>query len=169
MKPTDFAFVEPHERFERGWNRLQLCTEIGVTIIVCAGLVGVFGSGPISSFRGRFKGIPVTLTYERLLRRTVQSEIVLAIDGPLGRPTAEGSVVDVTLPSAFTHLFDVVTTSPRSLTMRADADGVTYAFALGPARRGEIVFAAKPRSSGFIDATVTVDGTKAALRQFVFP
>ena len=178
MKPSDFAFVEPHERFERGWNRLQQSIEVGVAVIVAAGLVGVFGSGPISSVSGRFPGVPVTMTYERLMRRTVQSKVVFAIHGPVGRAATGvsetnaadgGSIVDVTLPNAFTHHFEVVSTSPRSVLMRADAAGVTYVFALGPAHEGEIVFSVKPQSSGLGDASVAVAGHGEALRQFVFP
>ena len=169
MKASDFAFIEPHERFERGWNRLQQGIEIGVAVVVCAGLAGLFGSGPVSSYSGRFQSIPVRLTYERLLRRTVQSEVVLNIDGPIGKPTLGGSVVEVTLPTVFTHHFDVVSTSPRSLTMRADAEGVTYTFELGPAHKGEIIFTAKPRSPGLVDASIIVDGARQPLRQFVYP
>ncbi len=169
MKASDFAFVEPHERFERGWNRLQQGIEVGVAVIVCAGLAGVFGGGPLSTYTGRFHSVPVGITYQRLLRRTVQTRLVLRLVGPVGRPAPGGGVVEVRLPTAFTDHFDVVSTSPRSLTMRAEVDGVTYAFALGPAREGEIVFNAKPRSSGLIDATITVDGAGEVLRQFVYP
>jgi hypothetical protein len=164
MSDVDFADVTPHQRFERGWNRLQTIIEIIVALIVFAGLLGLFGDGPLSTARTRFKDQPITIDYDRMLRRTVQSEMTIALTRPIASPT-----LTIELPNSFLRGMDIVSTSPRSSAMRAETDGVSYVFDLGDAREGEIILSMKPRLFGPLRSTIKALGSDITLDQFVFP
>ena len=164
LPEPEFADVAPHQGFESGWNRLQTAVEILVAVIVGAGLLGLLGTGPLSSARATLRGEPATITYQRILRRTVQAQMVI----DLTRPVPTGTL-EFELPNSFLDQVDVVSTSPRSSAMRAEADGITYVFDLGAARTGRIIFSVKPESFGLMNSTIRVLGTQTVLRQFVFP
>ena len=84
-----FADLESRERFERNWNRLQSYVEVLVAAIVLAGLVGLLGSGPLSPRVSAFTGAPLTMTYDRVVRRTVERQITIRTTQPLPARTLE--------------------------------------------------------------------------------
>ncbi len=159
-----FADVDPNQRFETGWNRLQTATEALVGVIVFAGLLRSFGTGPLSSAEIDVAEQPLVVTYERIMRRTVQAQLTIKIT----RPVAVRQV-SVKLPDTFVQAMDVVNTSPRSSAMRAERDGVTYTFDLGPDGMGDLVFSTKPRSAGIMRSPIEVLGTRVPLSLLVFP
>ena len=164
MAEQRFADLKSSQRFERGWNGLQTLVEILVCVVVFAALAGLFGTGPLSSRMVRFDKAPLTMSYERIQRRTVQSEIQLVTTAPLGSDSLE-----VEIPNQLTKDIDIVSTSPRSVSMRAEAGGIVYVFALGTARLGTITFSIKPRKPGLIDSVVKAGAGEAQLRQIVLP
>ena len=164
MAEPRFADLQSSQPFERGWNGLQTVVEILVCVIVLAALAGLLGTGPLSSRMVRFDKVPITMTYERIQRRTVQSEMQLKTTAPL-----VGDTLEVEIPNQLTEDIDIVSTSPRSTSMRAEADGIVYVFALGTTRLGTITFSIKPRKPGFIDSIVKAGAGEAQLRQTVLP
>ena len=159
-----FADVDPNQRYEAGWNRLQTAIETLVGLIVLAGLLGLFGTGPLSSAEIDVADQPLVVTYERIMRRTVEVQLTIKITRPLAVHQ-----VSVKLPDAFVQTMDVVNTSPRSSSMRAERDGVTYTFDLGPDGMGDLVFSTKPRSAGFTRSSIEVLGARVPLNLLVFP
>ena len=63
----------------------------------------------------------------------------------------------------------MVTTSPRSSAMRAEADAIVYTFDLGAARLGTVTFSVKARTPGYIDAAVRSGDAQASFREIVLP
>ena len=163
MNESSYALVKTNERFERGWNRLQRTIEIMTTAVVIAGLAGLFGTGPLSS---AVASLPATISisYERILRRTKQSDMTITLIRPASR-----SQIEIELPTRFLDEMDIVSTSPRSAATRAEADGVTYVFDLGAARRGQITFALKAKGLGAFTSSVRADGMQVDLHQFIWP
>ena len=164
MSEPDFADVLPHQRFERGWNRLQNSIEILVAVIVVAGFLGLFGTGPLSSTETTVEERPITIKYDRILRRTLQSELTLVVTSPIA-----DRVLEIEIPNSFLQDIDIASTSPRSSAMRTERDGVVYAFDIGTTRAGQIVFSLKPRTTGFMNSSLQVLGTTVSLRQLVLP
>lgn len=159
-----FADNKSSQRFERGWNVLQLIIEISVGLIVLAGLAGLLGTGPLSSHVELFRTIPLQVSYQRIMRRTVASEIKMRAMAPLSSQTLE-----IELPNKLTDAVDVTSTSPRSVAMRAEADGIVYVFQLGQEKLGTIIFSVKPRSPGWIDSTLRANGQVLPLHTLVLP
>ena len=159
-----FADLDPSERFESGWNRLQTGVEVMVGLIVLAGLAGLLGNGPLSPRVETFGSMPLQMTYQRVLRRTAPSQIEIRTTAPL-----PDDQLEVELPNALATDMDVVATSPRSAAMRAERDGIVYTFALGVSRQGTITFTVKPRSAGLVRSVVKSGAAEAMLRQVVLP
>lgn len=164
MSQPDFADVSPNQRFERGWNRLQNGIEIFVALIVVAGLLGLFGTGPLSSTETTVSGVPITIKYDRILRRTLQSELTLVVTKPIADHALETEI-----PNSFLQDVDIASTSPRSSAMRTETDGVVYVFDIGATHSGHIVFSLKPRTTGFMNSSMQVLGANVSLRQLVLP
>jgi hypothetical protein len=164
MSELDFADVSPHQRYERGWNRLQIIIETFVAIVVVAGVLGLFGTGPLSSTATTVAGLPITIKYDRILRRTLQSQFILDITQPI-----PDRALEIELPNAFLQDVDIVSTSPRSSAMRTERDGIVYVFDVGATRQGQVVFSLKPRAAGFMNSSMQVLGSAVSVRQFVFP
>ena len=159
-----FADYGPAERFESGWNRLQTAVEVSVGLIVLAGLAGLFGNGPISPRVVTFDSLPLRMSYQRILRRTSSTQIEVTATAPLAQDR-----LDVELPNQLATDMDVVATSPRSLAMRAEKDGIVYTFALGAEHLGRITFTIKARTPGIVRSVVKSGGAQAALDLVVLP
>lgn len=164
MSDPGFADVTVHPRFEFGWNKLQTIIEAGVTIIVIAGGLGIFGGGPFSQVSVEIPGSRDVLTYDRFARRTVKNGLTVDVREPAAQPW-----IDVTLPQSFLERNEITGTSPRSSRAVADGGGVTYRFDLGPGHTGEIVLFLKPGSFGWTKAQTDIDGSRVVLNQFVWP
>ena len=159
-----FAEVKTYPRFELGWNRLQTAIEILVATVVVAGLLGLFGTGPLSSATTQGSNKDVAIAYERILRRTVQTELSINLTKP-----AVGSTLEVLMPDAFLNDMSIASSSPRASAMRVEPQGVAYVFDVGAAGTGRITFTLKPKGYGAIASPFVVGGETIVLHQFIFP
>ena len=159
-----FARVKTYPRFERGWNRLQMAIEILVALIVLSGLLGLFGTGPLSSATATGPNAGVGIDYERILRRTVETEMKIGFGKPVLGPR-----LNVLLPHAFLADMSVVSTSPRAAAMLMEKNGVTYVFEVGASGLGVITLSLKPKGVGLITSPFVVQGEPIVLHQFIFP
>jgi hypothetical protein len=75
--------------------------ETFVALVIFAGLLGVFGPGQLSSAQATAPEVPITIKYDRILRRTLQSQLILDITQPI--PDRH---LEIELPNVF--LQDVV-------------------------------------------------------------
>ena len=164
MSDELFASVKTFPRFERGWNRLQLAIEILVALIMLSGLLGLFGTGPLSSATATGPKAAVEIDYERLLRRTVETEMKISFGKPILGPR-----LSVLLPHAFLADMSVVSTSPRAAAMLMEENGVTYVFDVGASGLGMITLSLKPKGFGMITSPFVVQGESIVLHQFIFP
>lgn len=162
MPVEPFATVKTYPRFERGWNRLQVATEIVVALIVVAGLLGLFGTGPLSS--GTQTRPSFGIRYERIVRRTLQTQVIISLTKPARSPTFE-----VLMPNTFLADMSIASASPRASAMRVEPEGIAYVFDLGTAGTGEISFDLKPKGYGAVTSPFVVGGEPVVLHQFIFP
>lgn len=159
-----FAKPERYPGFERWWHRVIVATEVMVAFNIVCGLLGLFGTGPLSSASARVETPDVTLKYQRFTRRFVKSELVIQANRPLPNRTLE-----ILLPRAFGAAFEVEATSPPARDIHAEKDGIVYAFDFGQTREGEAHFSIKARDPGLVDATIKVGDGSATLRQIIWP
>ena len=164
MTEAPYAQVKTNPTFEKGWNRLQVAIEIATTAIVVAALLGLLGTGPLSRTSTGVAGRPIDIVYDRILRRTLASDMVIDLREATGRSKAE-----IEMPTALLDVMDIVTTSPRASSMRSEADGIVYAFDLGAAETGRITISMKPKAFGLVTSDFVVGGTRIALRQLILP
>ena len=72
--------IEANQGFERVWSRAQIGLQGLIAIAVVAGLAGLFGDGWFSTTTRAFPSMPLSVTYERLLRdlMTMKSNLLEA-------------------------------------------------------------------------------------------
>lgn len=147
------------QRRERSFLRAGIAL-MGAFLI--AAVAGVFGDGPIS-WRTLETRSGDRIEIERFARHGNETELAIVPAGP----TAE---LRLSLSAEFLH--DVVITRlvPEPRQSELGGSAIVYTYALAPraeAERLQIFY--QPRSSGPLRGTLTVDGEKIALQQFVFP
>lgn len=161
---AEFADVTPHRQFEYRWNQLQAAIEMTVAVIVLLALTGLLGTGPLSSASSSAHGDALVVSYDRFMRRTVQSKVVFRLNRP-----ASGTTLTILVPNSFLDRASVQGMEPRAITERADQDGISYSFDLGSMRKGRVAIDVKPSSPAYYAATFRVDGTPVTIRQIIWP
>lgn len=127
LRPPPGIKVETAPSFDRNWYRVQTGLQFLLTLIVLAGLAGLFGGGWLSSkvvSVGRFK-----ITYDRFARKTVPLRIVVRTVAA----SSEGSL-DLTLGTDLTDKVAIIRTIPTAVSSKETDDGTEFIFASGNAR-----------------------------------
>jgi hypothetical protein len=143
--------------FERvGW--------IIVALLLLAGLLGVFGGGPLS--RDEITAGPLTLEYDRLARERAPAELQIETDAG----AATDGQLALWLNRAFLDKVDVVSVIPEPVEMTMALDRVTYHFAVPADQPATIVFQLQPEEPGNVAGRLgLVDGEAVAFTQFIYP
>ncbi|GJE15169.1 hypothetical protein [Methylobacterium longum] len=156
--------VEANQSFEVVWSRVQLVLQWLIGIIVCAGLLGVFGDGWLSTTTRAFPSVPLSITYQRLLRANAPSDLTLAITGRL-----PGEALELSVGSELLDRGSIGSTQPGAADVSTTAQGVTYRFRLGPDHAGHVMLKLSLRQPGPVDMVLTANGERLALPLFVYP
>ncbi|MBB2965205.1 hypothetical protein [Methylobacterium sp. R2-1] len=156
--------IEPNRRFEAKWGRAQAVLQGIVGLIVLAGLLGIFGDGWLSTTSRSFTSVPLSVTYQRLLRANAPSEIIIRASAPLPAETLEIGVGSSLLDDA-----SITTTEPGAKDVAATPEGITYRFVLGRERTGTIKLRLAPRLPGRTTAVLSVAGEDLSLPLFIYP
>lgn len=150
---------------ERQWKVQRVGWAIGALLIVAA-LVGVFGSGPLSSATaGNDQSLVVH--HERFIRHTGDGDITLVIAGD----QAVAGEVEFWVDANWLGAIQILGISPEPVDVRADGDRQIYVFAVDdPAQAFEVSIRFTPRQMGFVRAEFGVnDGAAVSFTQFSYP
>lgn len=160
---SDIA-IEANQGFELVWSRAQLTLQVMIGIVVLTGLAGVFGDGWLSTATRAFPSVPLTVTYQRLLRANAPSDLTLAINGRLS-----GEALELGVGAQLLDRGSIGSTQPGAVEVSTTAQGVTYRFRLGPDHAGHVMLKLLVRQPGPLDMVLTANGEKLALPLFVYP
>lgn len=156
--------IEANQGFEVIWSRAQLVLQWLIGATVCAGLLGMFGDGWLSTTTRAFQSVPLSVTYQRLLRANAPADLTLATTGRLPEDTLELGVGSELLDRG-----SIGSTQPGAANVSATAKGETYTFRLGPDHAGHFMLKLSARKPGPIDMVLTANGERLVLPLFVFP
>lgn len=156
--------IEANQGFERVWSRAQTALQLLIALMIVAGLAGFFGDGWFSTTTRAFPSVPLSITYERLLRANAPTDLTLAINGRLPEDTLELGIGSELLGRG-----SISSTQPGATDISTTAQGVTYTLRLGPDHRGHIMMKLSVRKPGPVDMVVTVNGDRVVLPLFVYP
>jgi hypothetical protein len=130
-----------------------------IGVFVLAGLLGLFGTGPLSNSVEK-KGA-VTIHYERFYR--YGSIMKLSI-----RDEGNSSQTIVEFPQDYISHFNISSIMPEPSETAMSDDGVIYTFKGGSESR-TIVFNLEPQDAGNASGMVMVNDTKINLSHFIYP
>ncbi|MBI5441601.1 MAG: hypothetical protein HY900_10380 [Deltaproteobacteria bacterium] len=152
----------PHQ--ERMW-RVQKVVWILLTLALVAGLVGLFGSGPLSAAKATGGGLD--LDYQRFLRREAPTSLKVNVRGS----PSEERILRLTLSREYLEGFMAEDILPQPLSTEAGARNYVFEFKLAePGSPTTVCFHLKAKKTGLLDAEVAVEGhSPVAFRQFVYP
>jgi hypothetical protein len=156
--------IEANPGFESIWSHAQTILQALIGLIVVAGLIGVFGQGWLSKVTRTFPTLPLSVTYERLLRANAPTEMKVAVTEPLPSETLRIDIGADLLDHA-----SIGSTQPRAEAVDATPNGVTYTFRLGPERQGTVIFKLAPRRVGRVEAELSSRGEQLSLPLFIYP
>jgi len=133
--------------------------------VVLAGLLGLFGGGPLSNASTEVG--PLRVAYDRFERRHSPAE--LAIESALD--SAEAGEVELWLGDAFLDAVEIEAFSPEPEEFRAGADRVVYTFQVDdPSRPAKIAIDYQPDQVGPVVGRLgLVDGPELEFSQWVYP
>lgn len=150
---------ENHE-YTRRFLRLSKYQKAGwavMTLLVLAGLAGLFGAGPLANqqiARGA-----LALDYDRFGRLSRFDEFTASI--------SEGGPIELWLDRAFVDAIDIQRVTPEPESMSVSADRVTFGFELEPP--ASISFVIRPSRFGWLSGRIGVGDDELAFSQLVFP
>lgn len=150
-------------------QRLWLMQRLGwgvITCIIIAALLGLLGSGPLSSCSIESSKQTFSLEYERFLRHHTATRLRIKL--PLHGQTQEARVW---YDSGLIDEMIVAHIVPPPLRTEVDGQGLTYIFrVINQTEPLSVTFSLEPQSFGVLSGRVGVAQNDAInIRQFVYP
>lgn len=147
-------------RFERvGWGVL--------TLLVLLALLGLFGSGPLSSTTATTPDNGIAAAYERFVRHDGSTSVELTI----GPGQASDGEVEVWISASYLDDMEVEQIAPQPDEVRSNGDRQGYVFLVDdPSTETTVTFQLRPDAMGRITGDVgIVDGSSVTINQLSFP
>jgi hypothetical protein len=162
----DLEIDQDHDFQRRSW-RLQRAGWIVLSLVLLAGLLGLFGSGPLAHATAGAPDSPLRLEYDRFGRFDAPSTLTALIRPSTARP---GEAI-LHLDRGFTDHFQIERVRPMPERTEAGPDHSVYAFRVtGPDEPVRVTFRLRPDRIGPQTGRARVDGSSwLTFTQFVFP
>ena len=159
--------IEQDHDFQRRYWRLQRAGWIALSLVLLAGMLGLFGSGPLAGATVGAPDSPLRLEYDRFGRIDAPSTLTALVRPSTGRP---GEAI-VHLDRGFTDSFQIERVQPMPERTEAGPDHSVYAFRVtGPGEPVRVTFRLRPEQIGPQTGRARVDGGSwLTFTQFVFP
>lgn len=151
---------------ERAW-RAERIAWVVLIIVVVAALVGVFGTGPLSSTTAGGSETGISASYERFVRHDGRSSLELRIS-PEG--ASEGQV-EVWLSASYLEDIQIEQISPQPDEVRTSGERDIFVFLTdNPSSDMTVTVTFRPDAMGPISGDIgIVDGPAVSVRHFSFP
>lgn len=155
---TGMEIDESLELHIKAW-KLQPFAWTLIGLFVLAGLMGFFGTGPVSHAIQKQGG--TTIDYERFYRTAMEMKLTITDDG--GSPETV-----VKFPISYISSFTVVSVIPEPVETSVSEGEISYVFKTeGHSHR--IVFYLEPQETGKVSGDLSVNENKLHLSQIIYP
>ena len=140
----DLEIEQDHDFQRRSW-RLQRAGWIVLVLVLLAGMLGLFGSGPLAHATVGAPGAPLRLEYDRFCRNEAPSTLTALLRPSTSRP---GEAI-LHLDRGFTDHFQIERVQPTPDRTEAGPDHSVYAFRVtGPGEPVRVTFRLRPEQIG---------------------
>jgi hypothetical protein len=151
---------------ERTW-RAQRAGWVIFLVILIAGALGAFGTGPFSRTTVGSRGDGFWVDYDRFARLLAPSELVVHVD----RDRIAGDRMNLVLAGALAHAAEIESTTPRASAAAAVPDGIAMSFETR-GERGDrrVVLHLKFKRAGPVNGRISLaDGPVLPIGLWVHP
>jgi hypothetical protein len=163
VSPVDSIEVGSDLDFEKRWRRVQRVLWTVMSLVVVAGLLGLFGRGPLS--HGKAIGRSASAEFERFARFKTPAQITFLVPGGIS-----GSSLDVFVDAPLLESLRIEQTKPQPVDMRAEpGGGATMQFLKSTSAPFTVHFTQEFSKVGPQEGELMVAGEQLQLRQFVYP
>ena len=151
------SYVEKDFKFQtHEWVAIKIGWYLMLAIII-AGLLGLFGSGPLSSKTAKIEGASVV--YERYLRYSMESEISITVTGQL----PDSSIY---INAGYLEKVKIIAIRPGPESMETMGDNERFKFHSGDPKKA--VLHLEPTETGPLPLGVGLKGKIEKLNQYVY-
>lgn len=166
-RPSDEILKLGGTKF-RHWNWVgQIVGQILMALLLIAALIGLFGSGPLSSATASSDGTLMQVLYDRFARYEGQS--TLRIELAPGATSSDS--VEIQISRSLLEDFQIESIAPEPDSVTAGSGQLTYTFEVDePGQSAELVFHLRPQQIGLSTVEVGLgDDEPVSFTQFVYP
>ncbi|MGM7666719.1 hypothetical protein [Microbacterium sp. A93] len=154
-----------HARFQRReWRFVRVGWAV-LALFIVAGLLGLFGNGPLSDNSTTSDSGHVSIDHQRIARNLADDTLVLR----LSEETVQDDQITLRVTGSWVEDIDVSGIAPQPSTEYAIPGGVAYEFdVLEP---GDLTATISFRATGYgsLDGRVAAGGDSVGFTQFVLP
>ncbi|UYZ64640.1 hypothetical protein [Hymenobacter weizhouensis] len=170
-KPNRYAGLEidAEDEFQRRSYRVQRVAWVVLALVVVAGLLGLFGSGPLSHAQATHPGGRLRVEYERFGR--LDAPLLTKVFVAPGTADADGRV-RLWVSKDYLNRVAGDGLSPIPEATLTAADHVVFVFRLTDARQPvDVTFYLSTEKTGFLRGKIGLVGRPDTLsiRQFIYP
>jgi hypothetical protein len=153
--------------FERRWWRIQRTGQVVQTLVLVAGLAGLFGRGPLSNADAPSDRQGLRVHYERVARFRTPTILDVTIE----KSALADSTAHIWISQRYLDALPVSRTMPQPREVILAANGQVYAFPVTPgADSARLRFYLEPGSLGSQRAAMGAAGARpVAFSQIVLP
>jgi hypothetical protein len=158
---------DDHISFERGMWKVQRVSWGLVALLLIASLFGAFGRGPLSSARATTSDGGLSVSYERFLRHSADTELRVRVR------EVRGQEIRVWLARTCFDVLALESVTPQPQGVTALEDRLVYSFRVGAGadEQVEFQFRFKVDKLGSVRGRAGIEGAngEATFRQYVYP
>jgi hypothetical protein len=161
----DLEIFEDHDFQRKSWAVQRYLWTV-MALVVLLGLLGLFGTGPLSNTSAGNEGSPLVLHYNRFGRQRSPSKLVADM-----RPGTAGNEARLWLSAEFLAGMEIEDIEPQPERVEAGPDRSALVFRLvAPGTPTRVTISMRPETLGQIRGHVSVDDAPALrFAQFIYP
>ena len=152
--------------FQRRIWRIQRIGWVGLALVVVAGLLGLFGGGPLSRAAAGDPAGPLSIDSERFCRREATTTLRVNLRA---QPAPDGTAA-VVFDDAYLDAIAIEQVVPPPEGSERRPEGVSFRFRLPPNGSPTVaIFLVRLRRAGIVHARLSAGGRTVGFRQLVYP
>lgn len=151
---------------ERGW-RIERFSWVVMLLLIVLALLGLFGTGPLSSASAGDTDSGISARYQRFVRQGGNESITISINPD---QVSQGRI-ELWLSSTFLNQIDIMQIIPQPDEVQSSGSGQTYAFlADSPSGPITVSFSYRPQTVGRLPVEARVAGGPGVeFTQYAYP
>lgn len=157
--------IRQNEKYQKAESRIERLGWVVLTLFIIAGLLGLVGSGPLSSSTATSDNGLVSVDYDRVIHHEADTLVTLRFSGA----AVEDGAITAVISGSWVSGIDLQGISPETSEQRTVPNGVTLEWTVDESGETEAVLSFRAQEYGPLNLDVSVGTDSVHLSQFVLP